>query len=94
MAKVKYRVGINGSINQVFAALTTDTSCAGSGAYSAAVKAQPGVYADLIFENLVVLKFRYQNIHENKKVRIQRVKYPGPWQEAMSIRRYRALRWN
>jgi uncharacterized protein YndB with AHSA1/START domain len=80
MAKVKHRVGIGGHVHQVFAALTTSEGLAGWWASSADVSAQIDGRADLTFEGLTVLKFKYRGIEENRRIVIQCVEGPGPWE--------------
>ena len=82
MAKVKHRVGINASIDQVFAAITTNEGLAGWWASSAEISAEIGGKVDLTFDGLTVLKFKYKDIQEHKKVDIQCVEGPGPWQDS------------
>ena len=56
MAKVKHRVGIDGSVDNIFAALTTDIGLAGWWASSAVVNAEIWGVVDLTFDGLAVLK--------------------------------------
>lgn len=83
MAKVKHRVGINGPIEKVFAALTTNEGFAGWWATSAEINAKIGGKITLAFDNLTVLRFEYKNIQENKKVEIKCTDGPGPWQDSV-----------
>ncbi|MEW8525627.1 MAG: SRPBCC domain-containing protein [Candidatus Thiodiazotropha endolucinida] len=80
MAKVKHRVGINSSIYEVFAAITSSDGLAGWWASSAEISLEVGGNVDLTFDSLTVLKFKYRDIQENKKVAIECVEGPGPWQ--------------
>ncbi len=82
MARVKHRVGINGSLEKIFETLTTNEGFAGWWASSAVVNAKIGGEIDLTFEGLTVLSFKYTDIQENKKVDIQCIKGPGPWQDS------------
>ncbi|MGY8769447.1 MAG: SRPBCC family protein [Pirellulales bacterium] len=80
MAKVRHRVGMNGSLDNVFATLTTNEGFAGWWASSAVICAEIGGAVDLTFAGLTVLSFKYTDIQENKSVDIQCVTGPGPWQ--------------
>ena len=82
MAKVKHRVGINGPINKVFAAITSSDGFAGWWASSAKISAEIGGKIDLTFDSLTVLKFKYKTIQENKIVGIHCVEGPGSWQDS------------
>ena len=85
MAKVKHRIGINSSIDKVFATLTTNEGFAGWWASSAEINANIGGKIDLTFDDLTVLSFRYKDIQENKKVDIHCEVGPGPWQNSELI---------
>ena len=80
MAKVKHRVGINGPIEKIFAAITTSEGFAGWWASSAEINLEIGGSVALTFDGLTVLKFKYNDIQENKQIEFQCVKGPGPWQ--------------
>ncbi|MCU7845662.1 MAG: SRPBCC domain-containing protein [Candidatus Thiodiazotropha sp. (ex Monitilora ramsayi)] len=85
MAKVKHRVGINGTIDQIFAAITSSDGFAGWWASSADISHDIGGNVDLTFDDLAVLRFKYRDIQDNKKVAIQCVEGPGPWQGSMLL---------
>ncbi|MEH6473407.1 MAG: SRPBCC domain-containing protein [Halopseudomonas sp.] len=82
MAKVKHRVGIAGSIDKIFNALTTDTGLAGWWASSAIVNAEVGGKVNLTFDGLAVLRFQYVEIQPHKLVSIKCLAGPGPWQDS------------
>lgn len=82
MAKVKHRVGVNGPVDQVFAAITASEGFAGWWASSAEVRVEIGGKVDLTFDGLAVLKFKYRDIQENRKVDLQCVEGPAPWQDS------------
>lgn len=79
MAKVKHRVGINSSIEEIFSAITTDQGFAGWWASSAQSKLEIGGRLDLTFQGLTMLKFKYKDIQEHKNVEIECVEGPGAW---------------
>ena len=85
MAKVKHRVGINGPVEQVFAAMTTEEGFAGWWASSAEISARVGGKVDLTFDGLAQLKFIYQDIQANEKIAIQCLDGPGPWQDSVLL---------
>lgn len=82
MAKVKHRVGIDGPVEQIFAAVTTSEGLAGWWASSADSHAEIDGSVDLTFDGLATLKFRYKTIQENKRTILQCVEGSGPWQNS------------
>ena len=82
MAKVKHRVGISGTLDQVFATLTNSEDLAAWWSTSADIDAEIGGKVDLTFGELTVLKFQYKDIQENKQVEIKCVDGPGPWRDS------------
>ena len=80
MVKVKHQVGIDGSIDRVYSALTTNEGFAGWWASSADINKKIDGEIVLTFDNLTVLSFRYADIQNNKKVVIKCTDGPGAWQ--------------
>ncbi len=85
MAQVKHQVGINGAIDKIFSAITTNEGFSGWWASSAKINAEITGKIDLTFDGLTVLKFTYQDIKENKKVALQCIEGPGAWQNSALI---------
>ena len=79
MAKVRHRVGINGTLKNVFSALTTGAGLAAWWASSARTNAVVGGKADLAFDGLTVLGFTYDDIQTPSRVRMRCTSGPEPW---------------
>ena len=82
MAKVKHRVGIEGSIESIYACLTTNDGLAGWWATSASGLAYAGSIIELEFSELAVLCFKYERTVVNEIVYLTCVSGPGPWQNS------------
>ena len=80
MVRVTHRIGIDNSIDNVFAALTSSEGLAGWWASSVKIDAEIGGEVGLTFTGLAVLKFKYNEIQENRRVHMECVEGPGPWQ--------------
>lgn len=79
VAKVTHQIGIDGSVDRVFAALTTNEGLAGWWASSADVDLRVGGRIALAFDGLTVLYFAYRAIEEHAKVAIECTDGPDPW---------------
>lgn len=79
MAKVTHQIGIDGSVDQVFSALTTNAGLAGWWASSAEIDLDIGGRVILAFDDLAVLYFEYKAIETNSRVTIVCTDGPNPW---------------
>jgi len=82
MAKVKHRVGIEGSVDAIYGCLTTNNGLSGWWATSSVGTAEEGKEIELDFSNLAVLCFRYEKLDLNEVVKMKCVSGPGPWQDS------------
>lgn len=85
MARVKHQVGISGSLENVFATLTSNEGLAGWWASSADISGEIGGKITLTFDNLTSLIFEYTDIQENKRMAIKCIDGPGVWQDSELI---------
>ena len=79
MARVIHQIGIDGSVDQVFAALTTNEGLVGWWASSAEADLSLGGKVVLAFDGLAVLHFEYKTIEMNSRVSMVCTDGPSPW---------------
>lgn len=82
MATIKHQIGIDGPVDNIFSALTTNDGFTGWWASSADVRKKTGGHLVLVFETLAVLKFEYLEIQENQKIHLKCLEGPGPWPDS------------
>ena len=79
MAEVQHRVGIRGSMADIYAALFNPRELAGWWATSAAGTPEIGSTLDLNFNELVTLSFVICELQTKSLVHLQCVSGPNPW---------------
>lgn len=82
MAKIRHRIGIEGSIVSIYDCLTSLKGLSGWWASSASGVIEEGNDIELDFSGLAVLRFQYTQIVENQIVELKCVSGPGPWQDS------------
>ncbi len=85
MAEVQHRVGIRGSIADIYAALFNPKELAGWWATSAAGTPEIGNTLDLNFNELVTLSFVICDLQTNTLAYLECVSGPSPWLESQLV---------
>lgn len=79
MAEIKHRVGVRGSIEEIFAALTEPDDLAGWWATSASGAPEVGKTLELTFGELVTLSFLVRELQTDALVELECSSGPFPW---------------
>ncbi len=80
MAKVKHRVGIRGSVENIYQSLTSNKGLEGWWASSTSGKIKIDQNIDLTFSGLATLSCKYKKLESNKIIQMECISGPGPWQ--------------
>lgn len=82
MATIRHRVGIKGSVQEVWEAITNPANIAHWWSSSACGSAQPGSNLELTFDGLITLKFAVIEREESRRLHLQNKGGPDAWSES------------